>query len=91
MTNLQGADPVEQTKIFTPGHRRPVAFPAWYLNYHLCLEAARAPVGFGQRVRSIGVIIRHWTLPNWRALPYDLKRNLVRLVKGRYVGAFDTT
>ncbi|MHA7985490.1 glycosyltransferase family 2 protein [Rathayibacter sp. CAU 1779] len=91
MTNLQGADPVEQTRIFTPGHRRPFAFPAWYLNYRLCVEVIRAPVALGQRLRAIGVVFVHWTLPNWRSLPYDLKRNLVRLIKGRYVGAFDAT
>jgi glycosyltransferase involved in cell wall biosynthesis len=88
MTNMQGADPVEQTRIFTPTHRRPVAFPAWYLNYRLYVEAAGAPVGRRERLRAMVAILRGWTLPNWRALPFDVKRNMIRLVRGRYVGEF---
>lgn len=89
MTNLQGADPVQQTRIFTPTHRRPVAFPAWYLNYRLYVEVAHAPVAMAERLRAMFVIFRRWTLVNWRSLPYDIKRNAIRLVKGAYVGTFN--
>jgi hypothetical protein len=91
MTNMQGADPVEQTRIFTPTHRRPVAFPAWYLNYRLYVEAANAPVAKRERLRAMAAIYRGWTLPNWKALPFDIKRNSIRLIRGKYVGAFFAT
>lgn len=88
MTNLQGADPVLQTSIFTPNHKRPVAFPAWYLTYRLVVEVLTAPISFGERVRALAVTARGWVRPNWRSYPFDMKRNAIRLAKGRYIGAY---
>lgn len=88
MSKLQGGDPVRQTRIFTPTHRRPVAFPQWYLNYRLYAEVMAAPLSAAERARAIRAVLAGWTIPNWRALPYDVKRNAIRLAKGRYEGTY---
>ncbi len=83
-----GADPVVQVRSFDPSFRRPVAFPQWYLTYRLLAEALVAPAPPVQRVRAAGVVMRRWTLPEWRMLAYDVKRNLIRLRTGSYRGAY---
>lgn len=88
MSKLQGGDPVRQTRIFTPTHRRPVAFPQWFLNYRLFAEVMNAPLSAVERVRALRAVLVGWTVPNWRALPYDIKRNVIRLAKGRYEGSY---
>jgi glycosyltransferase involved in cell wall biosynthesis len=88
MSKLQGGDPVRQTRIFTPTHRRPVAFPQWFLNYRLCAEVMNAPLSATERVKALRAVLVGWTIPNWRALPYDVKRNAIRLVRGRYEGTY---
>ena len=88
MSKLQGGDPVRQTRIFTPTHRRPVAFPQWFLGYRLYAEVMNAPLSATERVKALRAVALGWTVPNWRALPYDVKRNAIRLVKGRYEGSF---
>ncbi len=86
---LQAADPVRQVRTYRE-HRRPVAFPQWYLNHRLLVEAAGVPGSLARKALCVLVVLRRWTLPNWRFFPFDVKRNLVRLRRGRYVGAFHT-
>lgn len=86
-----GADPVVQVRSFDPSFRRPVAFPQWYLTFRLLAEALVAPTTPVQRARSAGVVMRRWTLPEWRMLAYDVKRNLVRLRTGSYQGAYSSS
>jgi len=90
MTKLLGSDPVKQTRIFRPDHKSPFAFPQWYLTYRVLAESLRAPVSTPQHAQVIAAITRHWILPNWRSLPFDIKRNLIRLFNGRYVGPYHT-
>lgn len=85
---VQGGDVLDQVRTYAPGWRRPVAFPQWYLNHRMIVEAATAPASVTQRARAVGVVVRRWTVPNWRFFPFDVKRNVIRLAKGRYVGAF---
>ncbi|MCK0118404.1 glycosyltransferase [Isoptericola sp. S6320L] len=79
---LQASDPVRQVQAYRT-HRRPVAFPQWYLNHRLLAEAVRAPLDVRQRSRAAGVVLRDWTIKNWRFFPYDVKRNVQRLARGR--------
>ena len=85
---VQGGDVLDQVRTYDPARRGPFAFPQWYLNYRLLVEAGTAPASWGQRLRAVGQVLRLWTLPNWRFFPFDVKRNVVRLLKGRYVGAY---
>lgn len=86
---LQGADVLDQVRAYRPQHARPIAFPQWFLNYQLARSVWLAPLPGSERLRGLAAVVRLWTVPNWRFLPFDLKRNLVRLTKGRYVGAFE--
>lgn len=88
MTKLQGGDPLRQQRMYRPGMRGPLAFPQWTLNTRLLVEAARTPAGPAERLRAVGVVLRRWTLANWRFFPYDVKRNVVHLLRGRYVGRY---
>ncbi|MGW8567304.1 glycosyltransferase family 2 protein [Isoptericola sp. NPDC055881] len=76
-----GADPVQQTRTYRE-HRRAFAFPQWYLNHRLLMEAVTAPVPAAERAKAAGVVLRDWTLANWRFFPYDVKRNLQLLRAG---------
>lgn len=78
---LQASDPVRQTRAYRE-HRRELAFPQWYLNHRLVAEAVSAPLGARDRARALGVVLRDWTWQNWRFFPYDVKRNLLRTVRG---------
>ena len=86
-----GADPVVQARSFDPGFRRPVAFPQWYLTLRLLTEVAAAPASLAQRAAAVGVVMRRWTLPEWRMLAYDVKRNAIRLRRGSYEGAYSAS
>ncbi|GAA4720053.1 hypothetical protein GCM10023216_06040 [Isoptericola chiayiensis] len=81
---LQASDPVRQTRAYRE-HRRRLAFPQWYLNHRLLAEAVLAPLPAAERARAVRVVLRDWTVENWRFFPYDLKRNaqLVRRGAGR--------
>lgn len=85
---LQGADVMQQIHAYTPDRKVRVAFPQWALNRHLFVAVGRAPISGGQKCRSALVMLRYWTIVNWRFLPFDVKRNAVRLLRGRYVGEF---
>jgi glycosyltransferase involved in cell wall biosynthesis len=87
--NLQWSDPVEQMRVFNPKHSLPVAFPQWKLNAQLIAEALAAPISLIDRARAVAAVCRHYSLPFWRLLPYDVMRNLVRLIRGRFKGASD--
>ncbi|NOV97439.1 glycosyltransferase [Isoptericola halotolerans] len=78
---LQAADPVRQTRAYR-SHRREIAFPQWYLNHRLLTEAATAPLGVRDRARAVRVVLRDWTVENWRFFPYDVKRNVQRVARG---------
>ncbi|WP_165350371.1 glycosyltransferase family 2 protein [Xylanimonas protaetiae] len=91
MNKLQGGDPVQQVRVFNPAHSRPVAFPQWYLNYRIFAEVAAAPIPLAERARAMRAVITRWTAPNWRFFPFDVKRNAIRLVRGRYVGAYHSS
>jgi len=91
MTKLQGGDPLHQQRMYRPGLRGPFAFPQWTLNTRLLVLAATTPSGAGERARAVCAVLRRWTLPNWRFFPFDVKRNLIRLARGRYVGAYHAT
>lgn len=84
---LQGSDPVLQTRTYR-AHRRPIAFPQWFLNHRLLVEAAATPGPLPERARSVAVVLRRWTVPNWRFFPFDIKRNVIRLARGRYPGNY---
>jgi hypothetical protein len=86
-----GADPVVQVRSFDPAFHRRVAFPQWYLTFRLLAEALVAPAPPVQRVRAAGVVMRRWTLPEWRMLAYDVKRNAIRLRTGSYQGAYSSS
>lgn len=86
-----GADPVVQVRSYDPGFARPVAFPQWYLAYRMLLETATAPVPAGARARATGAVLRRWTIPQWRMLAYDVKRNVIRLRRGTYDGAYSAS
>lgn len=87
-SKVQGGDVLDQVRAYDPQWSRPVAFPQWYLNYRLLVEAATAPAPVLERGRAVGHVLRRWTVPNWRFFPFDIKRNVVRLTRGRYAGAF---
>jgi GT2 family glycosyltransferase len=86
---LRTADIADQSRIINPDHPRRYALPEWYLNQRLIREALRAPAPVDQRIRALGAVLSGWTVPNWRLLGFDVKRNLVRLTKGRYVGTHE--
>lgn len=85
---VQGGDVLDQVRTYDPGFRRPVAFPQWYLLRRLLAECLAAPADAAERARAADAVVREWALPNWRFYPYDVKRNVVRLARGRYVGAY---
>jgi glycosyltransferase involved in cell wall biosynthesis len=86
----QGGDVLDQVRVYDPTWRRPVAFPQWSLNAAFIRETIAAPVSASERLRATAAVIRLWTIPNWRFLPFDVKRNVVRLTHGRYIGAYQT-
>lgn len=85
---VQGGDVIDQMRTYYPGWTRPVAFPQWYLNHRLLVEAATAPAPIAERGRAVRSVLAEWTVPNWRFFPFDVKRNVVRSVRGRYTGAY---
>lgn len=85
-----GADILDQVRSFDPTWSRPVAFPQWYLVYRLLGAALAAPAPVHQRVAASRAVI-DWTVPRWRMLPYDVKRNLIHLARGRYEGAYSSS
>jgi hypothetical protein len=86
-----GADPIVQVRSYDPAFRRPVAFPQWYLAYRMLAEPLVAPVPPADRARALVSVARRWTLPEWRLLAYDLKRNVIRLRRGQYQGAYSAS
>ena len=85
---VQGGDVIDQARTYDPGWSRPFAFPQWYLNHRLLAEAVTAPAPVTQRAAAVRAVLAEWTVPNWRFFPFDIKRNLVRTVRGRYTGAY---
>ncbi|MFC8597464.1 glycosyltransferase family 2 protein [Isoptericola sp. NPDC057191] len=85
---VQGGDVLDQVRTYDPGFSRPVAFPQWELLRQLFAACLTAPVPAAERARAVDAVVREWAVPNWRFYPYDVKRNLVRLVRGRYAGAY---
>ena len=85
---VQGGDVLVQVRTYDPAWSRPVAFPQWFLNYRILREAATAPVPPRERARAVAQVLRLWTVRNWRFFPFDVKRNLIRLTTGEYVGAY---
>ena len=88
INKVQGGDVIEQMRTYDPGWTRPVAFPQWYLNHRLLVEALTAPAPLVERGRAARAVILGWTVPNWRFFPFDVKRNVVRVVRGGYTGAY---
>lgn len=88
MNKLQGGDPVAQQLAYAPSRRLHSAFPQWRLNAEMFRAIAATSLPPTDR-RAVGAaIVRGWTVPNWRFFPYDIKRNLIRLTRGRYRGEF---
>ena len=85
---VQGGDVIDQMRTYYPAWSRPVAFPQWYLNHRLLVEALTAPAPVAERGRAARAVLSEWTVPNWRFFPFDVKRNLVRAFRGRYTGAY---
>lgn len=85
---VQGGDVIDQVRAYYPEWNRPVAFPQWYLNHRLLVEASTAPAPIAERAQAVRAVVSGWTVPNWRFFPFDIKRNLVRTVRGRYTGAY---
>lgn len=85
---VQGGDVIRQVQTYDPTFSRPVAFPQWYLNAQLLRQAFGAPVPLPERIEATGHVLRLWTAANWRFLPFDIKRNLIRLMRGEYRGAY---
>lgn len=86
-----GADPIVQVRSYDPGFRRPVAFPQWYLALRMLTETLVAPVPAPDRARALAAVLRRWTVPQWRLLAYDLKRNAIHLTRGTYRGAYSAS
>jgi len=85
---VQGGDVLDQVRTYDPGFRRPVAFPQWELLRRMLGACLAAPVPATERARAVDAVVREWAVPNWRFYPFDVKRNLVRLTRGRYAGAY---
>ncbi|GAA4191505.1 hypothetical protein GCM10022288_22400 [Gryllotalpicola kribbensis] len=83
-TNMQAGDPIEQVRMFQPERTVSFAFPQWELARAMYLAALRGPGLASERWRAALAILTSWSLPQWRLLPWDLKRNAVRLLHGRY-------
>ncbi len=88
---LRTADIADQSRIIDPDRPRRYAFPEWYLTARMVREVLVAPVPWPERGRALGAVAEGWTIPNWRLLGLDVKRNLVRLARGRYVGAHEVS
>jgi glycosyltransferase involved in cell wall biosynthesis len=86
-----GADPIVQVRSYDPGFRRPVAFPQWYLALRMLTETVVAPVPAAERARALAAVLRRWTVPEWRLLAYDVKRNAIHLTRGTYRGAYSAS
>lgn len=87
-SKTQGGDIAEQLRRYDPTSTRQYGFPQWNLDAQLIRAALRSPAPPIERVRAVGSIVSRWVAPNWRLLPFDIKRNLIHLVRGRYVGAY---
>jgi glycosyltransferase involved in cell wall biosynthesis len=85
---VQGGDVIDQVRVYRPGWKRPLAFPQWSLDAALLRAAASAPVSWPERARAATSVVRAWVVPNWRLLAFDIKRNVIRVVRGKYVGAY---
>ncbi|NNC11883.1 glycosyltransferase family 2 protein [Planctomonas sp. JC2975] len=83
----QGGDIATQIRHYDPSIRREYAFPQWYLNGRLIAEAAAATIPLSERLRAVASVLRRWTIPNWRFLPFDVKRNMIHLFRGQYSAA----
>jgi glycosyltransferase involved in cell wall biosynthesis len=88
---VQGGDVLDQVRVYRPDWKRPVAFPQWSLDGALLRAAASAPLSWSGRAAAVGSVLGEWAIPNWRLLAFDLKRNAVRLVRGRYEGDYRPT
>lgn len=86
-----GADPIVQVRSYDPAFRRPVAFPQWYLASRMMAETLAAPLPPADRARALASVVRRWTVPQWRLLAYDVKRNAIRLRRGQYQGAYSAS
>lgn len=82
-TNLLVSDPLVQVRAYIPGFRRRFAFPQISLHARAVKAALTAPVPTPARVRGALVVLRAWTVPEWRTLAFDVKRNLARIGRGR--------
>ncbi|MGC5166860.1 glycosyltransferase family 2 protein [Luteimicrobium sp. DT211] len=85
----QGKDVIDQVRTFRPEWRRPVAFPQWYVAARMYGAALAGPGSAAQRAAAAVAVVRLWSAPNWRLLAFDVKRNAVRLARGRYRGVYD--
>lgn len=87
----QGKDVVDQVRAYRPEWSRPVAFPQWYVSARMYRAALAGPGSPWERAAAAGAVARRWNGRNWRLLAFDLKRNAVRLVRGRYRGVYETS
>lgn len=88
MNKTQGGDVIDQMRVYRPDWSRPVTFPQWSLTAAMVRETLTAPVPITERLAAAAQVVRRWLVPNWRMLAFDVKRNLVRLARGRYRGAY---
>ena len=57
-----------------------VSFPHWRIAGELIAAVAQAPLPLAERARCHAAVMSGWTLPKWRRLPGDVRRNVNHLV-----------
>jgi len=83
-TNMQGGDPVQQVRMFEPERHPRVAFPMWALTRDINREILRSDLPARERARTLAMVARRWSIPEWRLFAWDIKRNAVRTARGTY-------
>ncbi len=85
-TNLQTAELGRQLAAFDPDHVPTFAFPAWRLSASALAAVLAAPAPMPERLLSCAAFLQLWSARQWRAFPFDIKRNL-RVLRARLTTA----
>ena len=80
-SNLQTASIDQQVTQFADGRRTLLYLPQWRMNAEMMGCALTSPIPPLARAQSAVAVLTGWTLPHWRLLLFDIKRNVNHLYR----------